>query len=328
MEACANDVIDLTNRFLGSGYVKAVGSKVTVAKPGDAVLLSFDSCEDCATCKRGTPSLCYKFIDLNFGLIPAFFKNGSDLSGKADLSGRFFGQSSFANHSVVSEKSVVNATDLVKSKEELALFSPLGCGIQTGCGTVTNVIQPHKDDVIAVQGLGGVGLSAVMGAKIEGCRMIIGIDRVESRLALAKELGCTHVIDTSKLDGKTVTEVIQEMADGVGPNATVETTGVPALITAAVEYTRQGGRIIQVGSAPPDFEVKIPAFHYMCGGKSYQGAIEGNSIPRDMVPRMIQWYREGRFPVDKLIKTLPADDFERGLHEMHTGETIKPVLLW
>ena len=185
-----------------------------------------------------------------------------------EMGGRFFGQSSFANFSVVSQASVVNANDLVKNKEELQLFAPLGCGIQTGSGTVINVAKATPNDVLAIQGLGGVGLSAVMAAKIQGCRIVIGIDRVESRLQSAKDFGATHVVDTSKLPpGKTVTEVVQEIADGVGPNIFIETTGVPVLIKAAVEMTRQGGKIIQVGSAPADFSLELPVFNFMVSGK-------------------------------------------------------------
>lgn len=311
--------------------MKAVGSKVKVAKPGDAVLLSFDACYDCATCNEGTPSLCYKFNELNFGPNSCFHSTSasSGNEGAPELSGRFFGQSSFAQYSVVSEHSVVNATNLVHSKEELALFAPLGCGIQTGSGTVINVAKATPNDTIAIQGLGGVGLSAIMGAKIQGCRTIIGIDRVESRLQTAREFGATHVVDTSKIpEGKTVVDMVQEIADGVGPHYTIETTGVPALIKSAVEQTRLGGTVIQVGSAPADFQLEIQVFVFMVQGKTYKGAIEGNATPKDFIPQLIKWYREGRFPFDKLIKMMPAADFERGLEEMHSGETVKPVLLW
>lgn len=304
---------------------------MTVAKPGDAVLLSFDHCASCATCKSGTPSLCYKFNELNFMDNPsfAFASSSSSSSSQPEMGGRFFGQSSFANYSVVSEASVVNANNLVKSKEELQLFAPLGCGIQTGSGTVINVAKATPSDVIAIQGLGGVGLSAIMAAKIAGCRMIIGIDRVASRLSTAKDFGATHVVDTSALPaGKTVIDVVQEIADGVGPTVTIETTGVPALIKSAIEQTRLGGKIIQVGSAPADFLLEIPVFGFMVQGKTYMGAIEGNSTPRDYVPKMIEWYRQGKFPFDKMVKLMKAEEFERGLHEMHTGETVKPVLTW
>lgn len=304
---------------------------MTTVKPGDAVLLSFDHCTSCATCESGTPSLCYKFNELNFMDNPSFTLSNAQASdaNTPDIGGRFFGQSSFAQYSIVSQSSVVKATDLVKSKEELQLFAPLGCGIQTGSGTVINVAKATPNDVLAIQGLGGVGLSAIMAAKIQGCRIIIGIDRVEKRLQMAKEFGATHVVDTSKLpEGKTVVDVVQEIAEGVGPNFTIETTGVPALIKSAVELTRMGGTVIQVGSAPGDFNLEIPVFAFMCSGKTYKGAIEGNVTPKDYVPKMIQWYREGRFPFDKLIKLMPAEEFETALHEMHTGETVKPVITW
>ncbi|KAL1297704.1 hypothetical protein AAFC00_006252 [Neodothiora populina] len=316
----------------GSGYVKAVGDKVTVAKPGDAVLLSFDHCKTCATCQNDTPSLCYEFNERNFGESPCFTSetvDGNDTQAESEMSGRFFGQSSFAKYSVVSDHSVVNATNIIKSKEELQLFSPLGCGIQTGSGTVINVAKAQPKDVIAIQGLGGVGLAAIMAAKIAGCRKIIGIDMVESRLQAAKEFGATDVVDTSKLPaGKTIIDVMRELGDGVGPSITIETTGVPFLIKNAVEQTRMGGRIVQVGTAPPDFALELPVFNFMVGGKILMGAVEGNSKPDQYIPQMIQWWREGKFPFDKLCKLMPADDFLQGLAEMKTGETVKPILTW
>ncbi|KAI5251833.1 NAD(P)-binding protein [Aureobasidium subglaciale] len=311
----------------GSGYVKAAGAKVVVAKPGDAVLLSFDWCGHCESCEGGLPSLCYESMPLNFGNKAAFVSANSE--DKTEIAGKFFGQSSFARYSVAKQNSVVNVTDLVKSKEELQVFAPLGCGFQTGAGTVVNVAKATQKDSVAVLGLGGVGLSAIMAAKLSGCRIIVGIDRVDSRMELAKSLGATHVIDTSKLpDGKSVIEAVQEMCEGAGPAITIDTTGVPTLVKAAIEMTRKGGKIIQVGSTPPDFQVELPAFLFMNSGKAYMGAIEGNSISSEFIPKMIQWYRDGKFPFDKLVKLMPAEEFEKGIHEMHTGETVKPIITW
>ncbi|KAK3653979.1 hypothetical protein LTR56_004391 [Elasticomyces elasticus] len=311
----------------GSGYVKAVGNGVTVANVGDPVLLSFAFCNECAICKAGQYSHCNDFNALNFGGPYRDFHLASK-DGEPEVGGQFFGQSSFANLSIVRQCSVVNAKDLVKNKKELQLFSPLGCGIQTGSGTVVNVAKATKDDVILIMGLGGVGLSAIMGAKVQGCRTIIGVDRIESRLNFATELGATHVIDGSKLGDKTLVEAIREVADGIGPTIAIDTTGAPPLIKTGIEAIRNNGRYIQVGSAPFDFNVDFNMFSFMVAGKSIQGAIEGASYPAEYVPKMIQWYREGRFPIDKLIKFMPADDFEQALKEMHDGTTIKPVLCW
>lgn len=264
---------------------------------------------------------------MNFGPMPAFHL--ASRSGEPEVGGLFFGQSSFANFSIVKQCSVVNAKGIVDNKKDLQLFAPLGCGIQTGSGTVVNVSGAGPKDAICIMGLGGVGLSAVMGAKIQGCRMIIGIDKVESRLKLAKELGATHVIDGSKLGDKTLGDAVKELADGVGPTITIDTTGAPVLMDAGMQFTRNRGKYIQVGSPPFDYNLgSVSAFEFMVAGKQWIGAIEGGAHPPDYVPKMIQWYREGKFPIDRLMKLMPADDFKQALHEMHTGETIKPILTW
>ncbi|KAK1068480.1 hypothetical protein LTR74_005559 [Friedmanniomyces endolithicus] len=299
----------------GSGYVKEVGAGVTVAKPGDPVLLSFAFCNKCVICKNGHYSNCNDFNDLNFGGPYRDFQLASK-GGEPEVGGQFFGQSSFANLSIVRECSVVNAKELVHDKKELQLFAPLGCGIQTGSGTVINAAKAKSDDVILILGLGGVGLSAIMGAKVQGCRTIIGVDRIESRLKLATQLGATHTIDGSKLGDKTLVEAIREVADGIGPTIAIDTTGAPPLIKAGIEAIRNKGRYIQVGSAPFDFQCEFNMFTFMVAGKSVQGAIEGEAYPAEFVPQMIKWYREGRFPIDKLIKFMPAEDFEQALKEM------------
>jgi Zn-dependent alcohol dehydrogenase len=218
----------------------------------------------------------------------------------------------------------VNASGLVNDKKDLQMFAPLGCGIQTGSGTVVNVSGAGKNDAICIMGLGGVGLSAIMGAKIQDCRIIIGIDRVQSRLDLAKEMGATHVIDGSKLpEGKSLGDVVREIADGVGPTITVDTTGAPVLMDAGIEFTRNHGKYIQVGSPPFEYQLgNFNAFTNMVAGKQWIGAIEGGAYPPDYVPKMIQWYREGRFPIDKMMKFLPAEKFEQACHEMHTGVSV------
>ena len=210
--------------------------------------------------------------------------------GEPNIGGAFFGQSSFASVSIVRECSVVNVKNVVKDKKELQLYAPLGCGIQTGSGTVINCATATPSDIICIMGLGGVGLSAIMGANIQGCKTIIGVDKIQSRLDLAKELGATHVVDGSNLpEGKQLGDVVKEIADGLGPMITIDTTGVPALIKAGVEFTRNRGKIIQVGSPPFDFKLEIEMFSFMVSGKQLIGAIEGQAYPPDYVPKMIRW---------------------------------------
>jgi len=246
-----------------------------------------------------------------------------------EISGCFFGQSSFASHSIVNETSVVNAKDLVKTEDELKLFAPLGCGIQTGSGTVVNVAKATPADTICIMGLGGVGLSAVMAAKISGCRIIIGVDRVSSRLELGTELGCTDIIDTRKFDDLSrVVEEVRKLTDDYGTTITIDTTGLQKLIEAGVEFTSNRGQYIQVGTASPEAKIEIPVFTFMAKGKRFIGAVEGQVIPQDYVPQMVSWYREGRFPLDRLVKLFKVDGFEKAIEEMHHGSAIKPIICW
>lgn len=320
--------MNLTVTHPGSGYVKKVGPGVTVAEVGDPVLLSYAFCNTCQLCNSHRHSHCPDFTALNFAGPYEVFgeENGAE---PHNISGKFFGQSSFASLSVVSQESVVNAKNLVKDKRELQLFSPLGCGIQTGSGTVTIAAKAGPDDIILIMGLGGVGLSAIMGAKVARCRKIIGLDKIPSRLALARDLGATDVIDGGALaEGKSLVDTIRDLSEGLGPTIVVDTTGVPALIKVGVEATRNCGKYVQVGSAPFDFNLEINLFTFMLAGKQLIGAIEGQAFPPEYVPQMIQWYRDGRFPIDKFFKLIPAEDFDQGLREMHDGTTVKPILCW
>lgn len=178
------------------------------------------------------------------------------------ISGSFFGHSSFAAFSVAKEGSVVNVTDLVKDEEELKMFSPMGCGSQTGAGTVSELAKAGKGDGVVVMGLGGVGLCAIMSAKIQGCHTIIGIDRIASRLDLAKELGATHVINTSDASVDLIVE-IRKITKNVGATIVIDTTGNMELIKQGVEFTAYFGQFIILGVPPRDGNLEINLLSYM-----------------------------------------------------------------
>ena len=182
----------------GAGHVRAVGQKVTAAKVGDAVLLSYDYCGKCEFCSNGKLSYCLDFAHLNM------IGDSGDVFATTDsqrpVIGKFFGQSSFASLSVVDENCVVNVDGLVQDVAELKLFGPLGCGFQTGAGAVINAGQAQPEDIVVVTGLGAVGMGAVMAANIARCKYIVAVDRVQSRLDLAKTLGATHVLNSTGQD--------------------------------------------------------------------------------------------------------------------------------
>ncbi|EWZ29946.1 hypothetical protein FOZG_16796 [Fusarium oxysporum Fo47] len=307
---------------LGAGVVVEAGPGVTKARPGDFVLLSFHNCKDCYDCKEGHPSFCSKFVEVNYG--------GEDATYTAEgtnLRGNFFGQSSFAELAVVKETSVVNVTNIIKTEEELKLFAPLGCGFQTGAATVENVARANEKDRVAVLGLGGVGLVSIMTAKMLACRTIIGIDRVPERLELAKALGATHVINTAD-ENIDIKDEIQRVTDGKGSSITIDTTGNMGLIKAGLEFTANRGQLIFVGVPPLDAMMDLHLVTFMQTGKVIRGTIEGDAVPAEYLPRMVQWYREGKLPINKLISFYKPENFETALKDMKIGKTVKPVIVW
>ncbi|KAI0177985.1 zinc-binding dehydrogenase [Pestalotiopsis sp. NC0098] len=318
----------------GSGYVKKAGSAVTSVKEGDAVLLSFSYCGDCHVCTTGPPSHCTDFFNINFMGKPVFtsqhIRTAMDPSAASnpDIGGRFFGQSSFARHTVVSSKCVVNVGGLGLSPDELRLLAPLGCGLQTGAGTVQNVAKATPDDCVAIIGLGGVGLAAVMAAKNAGCRRIIGLDRLPSRLDLARELGATDVVDTGGKSTAKIVEAVKAASDGLGATIAIDTSAHPPLVEAAVQFTRYMAQIIQVGTGMPESFLNLHMQSFMVSGKRYYGAVQGHSRTAEYIPKLIQWWRDGKFPVEKLIKTFDFEDFEGAIKGMGDGSVVKPVLIW
>ena len=228
----------------------------------------------------------------------------------------FFGQSSFATYAIAKSRNAVK----VDPEVDLALLGPLGCGIQTGAGTVLNRLKPEFGSSIVIYGAGAVGLSAVMAAKIIGCQHIIAVDVHDSRLELAKALGATHVLSGKDVD--VVTE-IKKITDG-GSHYAIETTGVPLVVKQSLNALRPLGTVAIVGITP---EMSIDVHNdLMAEGKSMIGVIEGDSIPRVFIPQLIAYYKAGQFPFDKLVKFYEFEDINQAFADSASGVTIKPVL--
>ncbi|KAF9894016.1 NAD/NADP dependent alcohol dehydrogenase [Aspergillus nanangensis] len=307
----------------GAGYVKQTGQSVHSVSVGDPVLLSFHSCGSCSQCDDDHPAYCDTFARENY-----IGRQGSvTTTNTGDKPwARFFGQSSFARCSVVDESCVVNAKGLLQSPEELKLFAPLGCGFQTGMGAVANIANAGAKDVVVVLGLGSVGMAAIMTAAIRGCKAIVGVDRLDDRLALAKELGATHTLNTAGSD-MDLAEAVRALVPA-GASLVVDTTGVPKLLEGGLEALRQRGKLVMIGVPPPGFELSVKATEHMNMGRSVMGCIEGDCIPKEAIPEMIRWYRDGRFPFDRLITYFEAHRFDQALKQLHDGSAVKAVLLW
>lgn len=298
----------------GAGIVEEVGDNVTSLAVGDHVVISFAHCGRCENCLTGRPTVCARFNELNFG---GRMEDGTYRlrQGETDVA-TFFGQSSFATHVVVHERNVVK----VDKDVDLALLGPLGCGIQTGAGTVLNRLKPAFGTSIAVYGCGAVGLSAIMAAKIAGCQRIFAIDVHDSRLELAGELGATDTLNGKNVD---VVRVIKE-ATGGGTHFAVESTGVPAVVRQCLNALRPLGQAAIVGVTPV-MEIDVHN-DLMAEGKSMIGVIEGDSVPRVFIPKLIEYYKAGRFPFDKLVKLYRFDQINEAFAESAAGIAVKPIL--
>lgn len=179
----------------GAGVVESVGSEVTRVRPGERVAISFASCGKCSSCLSGHPAHCTVFDELNFSSARPDGSSAIHDAGGASVGCFFFGQSSFAYQTLAHERSLVPVD--ARDNDEVAMFAPLGCGLQAGAATVLNELKPRRGQSFVVSGAGTVGLSALMAAHMAGAKPIIAVDKVASRLELAMELGATHVLNTS-----------------------------------------------------------------------------------------------------------------------------------
>lgn len=299
----------------GAGRVIAVGDAVTKVAVGDHVVLTFLSCGRCHDCLDHLPSRCDHFISLNMG---GSRPDGSFIHQRdaAPVYGSFFGQSSFARHAIACERSVIK----VPRDLPLPVLAPLGCGIQTGAGTVLKHLKARPEASIAIFGAGTVGLAAIMGAKIAGCATIIAVDLQQARRDLARELGATHAID-AKAD---VADIIKEIAAG-GVDHAIECSGASKAAEAAIQSIRKGGTVSLVGVPRAGATITVPHFALMAGVTST--VCEGDVDPDEFIPELIEHYRAGRLPLECLIRFFPFEQINEAVAEAEAGRAIKPVLM-
>lgn len=300
----------------GAGVVEKVGARVTKVKPGDHVVLAWDCCGACSSCKSGKDPYCLNFFLHNFhGARP----DGTTTLRKGDqvIHGSFFCQSSFADFALANERNVVKVRDDVP----LEILGPMGCGIQTGAGAVMKSLHPRPGASIAIFGVGNVGMSAVLAAVVCGCTTIIGVDINSDRLETATELGATHTVNAGEVDP---VEAILDITGG-GAEFSLECVGNPKVLRQAVDVLPRCGVCGLTGVVPPGTEVSLD-MDLLMNGRTVKGIIEGDAIPDLFIPKLIELYRQGRFPFDRLITFYPFDEINQAVEDMEKGRVIKPVL--
>lgn len=301
----------------GAGVVRAVGANVEGFVPGDRVVLSTDSCGKCTNCRAARPYACMNFFAYNFVSQRIDGTTAFSLAG-SPIHSHYFGQSSFASMVVVRSNSLIRADDDVPFE----VLAPLACGVLTGAGAVLGVQRPDVGDSIVVFGLGAVGLSAVMAARISGCAVIIAVDPVASRRQLALELGATAVV--APQDRDPVEEVRRLTASGV--RFAVEASGVPAALDQAIAAMASGGNCAILGAPPPGTKLTLDVQGLIASHQSVSGITIGGSPARQFIPELIDHWRAGALPVERLVTVFRHDRINEAIEATKAGDVIKPVL--
>jgi len=303
----------------GAGVVRAIGAGVTNVSPGQKVVIGWPFCGACRNCLDGQPRYC-----LSLGPLVA---GGSRLDGSTTLrraSGEplhshFFGQSSFASYSVCSASALVP----VPSDARVELLGPLSCGIATGAGAILNVLRPPAGSSVVVYGAGAVGLAAVMAARLTGATTIIAVDRVPSRLQLARDLGATETVNVSAPATDPVAAVT-EICGGPADFA-LDCTGIIAVLRQAADSVGMRGTVALIGGAPAGAELALDHLTTLWG-KKVVGILGGEGRSEVLIGALIKLNAQGRFPYDRLIQAFPLDQVNEALEASRSGEIVKPIL--
>lgn len=305
----------------GAGIVEQVGSAVTSVIPSDHVVMSYTSCGGCGNCETDNPSYCETWLPRNLFAgnriedgSPTITRNGEAIGG------HFFGQSSFAEHAIAEERNVV----VIDRDVDLKRLAPLGCGVMTGFGSVWDTMNARPGDRIGIFGAGAVGMSALIAAHLRKPLALIAVDVVDERLALARDLGATHVINGKDSN---VAEQILELTAGAGLTGAIDTTGIPAVARSAVDALGAKGHLVVAAAPAPGTEIPVD-FQGILPGKNISGVTMGGVNPKTFIPQLVSLVKNGDLPLDKLINHYRLETLNEAVTDMHEGRTIKPVVVY
>lgn len=305
----------------GAGIVVETGADVKSLRPGDHVIpLYTPECRECKFCLSRKTNLCQAIrATQGRGLMPDGTSRFS-LDGKAIM--HYMGTSTFSNYIVVPEIA------LAKIREDAPFDKAcyIGCGVTTGIGAVLFTAKVEVGANVAVFGLGGIGLNVIQGARMAGADKIIGIDLNPEREALGRQFGMTHFIDPSQMEN--VVDAVIQLTDG-GADYSFECIGNTTVMRQALECTHKGwGRSIIIGVAKAGAEISTRPFQLVTGRK-WEGSAFGGARGRSDVPRIVDWYMDGKISIDPLIThTLKLEEINEGFKLMEAGESIRSVVVF
>jgi S-(hydroxymethyl)glutathione dehydrogenase/alcohol dehydrogenase len=306
----------------GAGIVVEIGDGVASVKPGDHVIpLYTPECRQCEYCLSGKTNLCQAIRETQGqGVMP-------DGSSRFSIGGEklyhYMGTSTFANFTVLPEIA------LAKIREDAPFDKVcyIGCGVTTGIGAVINTAKVEPGSNVVVFGLGGIGLNVVQGARLVGADMIVGVDLNAGRKELAEKFGMTHFVNPEEIDGD-LTSYLVDLTNG-GADYSFECIGNVNTMRQALECCHKGwGESTIIGVAPSGTEIATRPFQLVTG-RVWRGTAFGGAKGRTDVPRIVDWYMDGKINIDDLIThTMPLEDINNAFHLMHEGESIRSVVIY
>jgi alcohol dehydrogenase len=303
-----------------AGVIEACGEDVDDLEPDDHVVLIFiPSCGHCLPCSEGRPALCTNGAVSNtagtlMGGHRRLFRGGERIN-------HHMGCSAFADHAVVSRNSVVKV-DRDIPLEEAALF---GCAVLTGVGAVVNTARVPMGATVAIVGLGGVGLAALLGAVAAGASRIVAVDVAKEKLEFAKTLGATDTFDAAAADA---VDAIRKATDG-GVEYALEFAGSVKAMELAYKVTRRGGTTVTAGLPHPSQTFAIPHTHLVAEERTVKGSYIGTCVPQRDLPRFVALYKQGKLPVDKLLThRMKLDEINEGFERLREGKAVRQVVVF